>query len=40
MNKIISKSLGVNLDVHAQNEDITLQKEIHKLDEWTSYIEI
>lgn len=40
MNKIISKSLGVNLDVHAQNEDITLQKEIYKLDEWTSHIGI
>lgn len=40
MNKIISKSLGVNLDVHAQNKDITLQKEIHRGDEWTSHIGI
>lgn len=40
MNKIISKSLGVNLDVHAQNEDNTLQREIHRGDEWTSHIGI
>ena len=40
MNKIISKSLGVNLDVHAQNKDNTLQREIHRGDEWTSHIGI
>ena len=40
MNKIISKSLGVNLDVHAQNKENTLQRKIHSGDEWTSHIGI
>ena len=40
MNKIISKSLGVNLDVHAQNKENTLQRKIYRSDEWISHIGI